>query len=114
MKTLPGSSAVTVYVPVGIRGWETSTRDPTARGPASSGRTLLTESVHSGHRSTSTSTSHTRSGETATSMLVRCSTPVIVAETGISKQGSTCPKVKPPKTSGHVASWAVAATRSCR
>jgi hypothetical protein len=86
MKTLPGSSAVTVYVPVGIRGWETSTRDPTASGPASSGRTLLTESVHSGHRSTSTSTSHTRSGEAATSMLVRCSTPFIVSEIGISEQ----------------------------
>jgi hypothetical protein len=35
VKALPGSSAVTVYVPVGIRGWETSTRDPTASGPAS-------------------------------------------------------------------------------
>jgi hypothetical protein len=97
VKALPGSSAVTVYVPVGIRGWETSTREPTARGPASSGRTLLTESVHSGHRSTSTSTSHTRSGEAATSMFVRCSTPSIVAEIGIPQEGSTSPMVRHPR-----------------
>jgi hypothetical protein len=84
VKALPGSSAVTVYVPVGIRGCEISNRDPTARGPGSSGRRSLTESVQSGHSSTLTSTSNTRSGEAATLMLVSASMPSIFTEVGTS------------------------------
>src|SRR3954452_14209072 len=69
-----GSSSVTTYSVGGIRGCSTRTRDPTASGPSSKRRTEVTVDAHSGHRSTSRSTSQTCSTGASTSILVLCST----------------------------------------
>src|SRR3954452_23761678 len=69
-----GSSSVTTYSVGGIRGCSTRTRGPTASGPSSRSRTEVTVAAHSGHRSTSRSTSQTCSTGVSTSILVLCST----------------------------------------
>src|SRR3712207_372782 len=63
-----GSSSVTMYSVGGIRGCSTRTRDPTASGASSRRRTEVTVGAHSGHRSTSRSTSQTCS--TGASLIV--------------------------------------------
>jgi hypothetical protein len=60
VKDSPGANSVTVHVVVGSLGWRMRTRDPTRRSPSSRRRTELTDAVHSGQRSTSHMTSHTR------------------------------------------------------
>src|SRR5262245_56963184 len=61
----PASTAVTRHTIVGSFGWTTRARFPTASGPPSSRRTLVTVGVHSCQRSTSDITAHTAAGGAA-------------------------------------------------
>ena len=65
----PSSTAVTVYVSVGNRGWTTTTRSPTASGPLRDRRTDETDAVHPGQLSTSLITAHTTGAGASMSML---------------------------------------------
>src|SRR5580765_8954074 len=62
VKLRPGSIALTVQRAGGSFGWRMRARLPIANGPESSRLMLVTEAVHSGHRSTSDMTASTASG----------------------------------------------------
>src|SRR5207253_4850448 len=65
-KKCPGSSAVTRQTSGGSFGCLIRAQLPTASSPGSSRRTLVTEAVHSGQRSTSAMIDQTRSGGAST------------------------------------------------
>jgi hypothetical protein len=65
----PEDSSVTVHVTTGNRGCLILTREPARNGPSSSRVIDVTDGVQPGQFSTSTRTSHTRSGAAATTVM---------------------------------------------
>src|SRR5690348_322417 len=70
VKPAPGFSSVTRQYAGGNFGWCTRARLPTCKGPGESFLTRETLAVHSGQRSTSAITDHTRRGAAGISTMI--------------------------------------------